>query len=65
MDTGEHVMGKDLPEPSYGHACLVTEINGQLGVLVTGGALTGCISIHIKSVLESSHDKYFIVNLKM
>jgi len=41
MDTGEHVMGKDLPEPSYGHACLVTEINGQLGVLVTGGALTG------------------------
>jgi hypothetical protein len=41
LATGGHAMGQPMPEPSYGHACLVTEINGQSGVLVTGGALTG------------------------
>lgn len=41
LATGSQSLGKPLPEPSYGHACLVTEINGQSGVLVTGGALTG------------------------
>jgi len=31
----------DLPQPRYGHACLLMELAGQEGVLVSGGALTG------------------------
>ena len=31
----------DLPQPRYGHACLLMELAGQEGILVSGGALTG------------------------
>jgi len=41
LESGHREAGIDLPSASYGHACLVTEIAGQQGVLVTGGALTG------------------------
>ena len=43
LDLGEGVWraGPPLPAPSYGHACLLTEVGGRDGVLVTGGALTG------------------------
>lgn len=32
---------EDLPQPRYGHACLLMELAGSQGVLVSGGALTG------------------------
>ena len=31
----------DLPQPRYGHSCLLMELAGQEGILVSGGALTG------------------------
>lgn len=31
----------DLPEPRYGHSCLLMELAGQEGILISGGALTG------------------------
>ena len=31
----------DLPKARYGHACLLMELQGQEGILVSGGALTG------------------------
>jgi hypothetical protein len=41
VGTGVWLPGPSLPAPSYGHACLRTELSGREGVLVTGGALTG------------------------
>ena len=41
LETGRWEKGSDLPEPSYGHACLHTEVGGKEGIMVTGGALTG------------------------
>ncbi len=32
---------QDLPKPRYGHSCLMMELAGRPGVLVSGGALTG------------------------
>jgi hypothetical protein len=45
LDVGAGVWrsGPPLAAPSYGHACLRTEMAGREGVLVTGGALTGTI----------------------
>lgn len=31
----------DLPKPRYGHSCLMMELAGRAGILVSGGALTG------------------------
>jgi Kelch motif len=43
LDLAEGVWrsGPSLPAPSYGHACLNTQVAGRDGILVTGGALTG------------------------
>ena len=41
LETGRWETGPSLPEPSYGHACLRTEVGGIEGIMVTGGALTG------------------------
>jgi hypothetical protein len=48
LDVGAGVWrsGPPLAAPSYGHACLRTEMAGREGVLVTGGALTGTILSH-------------------
>ena len=32
---------EDLPQPRYGHSCLLMELAGTEGILVSGGALTG------------------------
>jgi len=41
LETGAWTSAPPLPHPSYGHACLHTEIRGRDGIMVTGGALTG------------------------
>ena len=41
LDQGTWTPSVPLPQPSYGHACLHTEIHGREGIMVTGGALTG------------------------
>ena len=41
IKTGRWEKLADLPQPRYGHSCLLMELAGQQGVLVSGGALTG------------------------
>ena len=41
IDSGRWEKLSDLPKARYGHACLLMELHGQEGVLVSGGALTG------------------------
>ena len=41
LSTGRWTEGTPLEQPRYGHACLRTQLRGQDGILVTGGALTG------------------------
>jgi len=41
VETGVWTHLPPMPEPRYGHTCLVTEVYGRLGVMVAGGALSG------------------------
>jgi hypothetical protein len=41
IESGRWERLPDLPRPRYGHACLLMELRGQEGILVSGGALTG------------------------
>lgn len=40
-ETGRWQKMADLPKKRYGHSCLLMELQGRDGVLVSGGALTG------------------------
>ena len=39
--TGKWSQLSDLPSPRYGHSCLLMQLKGREGILVSGGALTG------------------------
>lgn len=39
--TGKWESLQDLPQARYGHSCLMMELGGREGILVSGGALTG------------------------
>jgi len=41
IKTGRWEKLQDLPQPRYGHSCLLMELAGSEGILVSGGALTG------------------------
>ena len=41
IKTGRWEKLEDLSQPRYGHSCLLMELAGSEGILVSGGALTG------------------------
>ena len=41
IESGRWETMPNLPRPRYGHSCLMMELGGKEGILVSGGALTG------------------------